>query len=148
MIGPLIDMKAVEKVEAHIADAVKKGAMVVTGGKRASQGGSFFEPTVLTDVTTDIFITKEETFGPARSLRSIASRAMQRASRWPRTRKGRKPWGRAMCCSSARFQPQCGRQDLGAHHRLRVGARLVLSQIFAAGPCDRIGVARRERLNR
>jgi succinate-semialdehyde dehydrogenase/glutarate-semialdehyde dehydrogenase len=44
-------MKAVEKVEAHIADAVKKGAKVVTGGKRAAQGGSFFEPTVLTDVT-------------------------------------------------------------------------------------------------
>ena len=42
VIGPLIDMKAVEKVEAHIADAVKKGAKVVTGGKRAAQGGSFF----------------------------------------------------------------------------------------------------------
>jgi hypothetical protein len=64
VIGPLIDMKAVEKVEAHIADAVKKGAKVVTGGKRAAQGGSFFEPTVLTDVTTDMVITKEETFGP------------------------------------------------------------------------------------
>jgi acyl-CoA reductase-like NAD-dependent aldehyde dehydrogenase len=44
VIGPLIDMKAVEKVEAHIADALKKGAKVVTGGKRAAQGGSFFEP--------------------------------------------------------------------------------------------------------
>ena len=64
VIGPLIDMKAVEKVEAHIADAVKKGAKIVTGGKRAAQGGSFFEPTVLTDVTTDMVITKEETFGP------------------------------------------------------------------------------------
>ena len=53
VIGPLIDMKAVEKVEAHIADAVKKGAKVVLGGKRAAQGGSFFEPTVLTDVTTE-----------------------------------------------------------------------------------------------
>src|ERR1700719_875837 len=58
VIGPLIDMKAVEKVEAHIADAAKKGAKVVTGGKRAARqyesgGGSFFEPTVLTDVTTD-----------------------------------------------------------------------------------------------
>jgi succinate-semialdehyde dehydrogenase/glutarate-semialdehyde dehydrogenase len=63
----LIDMKAVEKVEAHIADAVKKGAKVVTGGKRAAQGGSFFEPTVLTDVTTDMVITKEETFGPVPS---------------------------------------------------------------------------------
>jgi succinate-semialdehyde dehydrogenase / glutarate-semialdehyde dehydrogenase len=64
MIGPLIDMKAVEKVEAYIADAVKKGAKVVLGGKRAGHGGSFFEPTVLTDVTTDMVITKEETFGP------------------------------------------------------------------------------------
>ena len=63
VIGPLIDMKAVEKVEAHIADAVKKGAKVVTGGKRSALGGTFFEPTVLTDVTTDMVITKEETFG-------------------------------------------------------------------------------------
>jgi len=55
VIGPLIDMKAVEKVEAHIADAVKKGAKVVTGGRRAAQGGCFFEPTVLTDVTTQNF---------------------------------------------------------------------------------------------
>jgi succinate-semialdehyde dehydrogenase / glutarate-semialdehyde dehydrogenase len=68
VIGPLIDMKAVEKVEAHIADAVKKGTKVVTGGKRAAQGGSFFEPTVLTDVTTDMVITKEETFGPVAPL--------------------------------------------------------------------------------
>ena len=68
MVWPLIDMKAVEKVEAHIADAVKKGAEVVTGGKRAAQGGSFFEPTVLTDVTTDMVITKEETFGPVAPL--------------------------------------------------------------------------------
>jgi succinate-semialdehyde dehydrogenase/glutarate-semialdehyde dehydrogenase len=68
VIGPLIDMKAVEKVEAHIADAVKKGAKVVLGGKRAAQGGSFFEPTVLTDVTTDMVITKEEAFGPVAPL--------------------------------------------------------------------------------
>src|SRR5439155_27277546 len=68
VIGPLIDMKAVEKVEAHIADALKKGAKVVTGGKRAAQGGSFCEPTVLTDVTTDMVITKEETFGPVAPL--------------------------------------------------------------------------------
>ena len=58
----------VEKIETHIADAVKKGAKVVTGGKRAAQGGSFFEPTVLTDVTTDMVITKEETFGPVAPL--------------------------------------------------------------------------------
>jgi hypothetical protein len=68
VIGPPIDMKAVEKVEAHTAGAVKKGAKVVLGGKRAAQGGSFFEPTVLTDVTTDMVITKEETFGPVAPL--------------------------------------------------------------------------------
>src|SRR5271165_252140 len=84
--GPLIDMKAVEKVEAHIADALKKGAKVVTGGRRAAQGGSFFEPTVLTDVTTDMIITKEETFGPVAPLyRSTASRPIPRPSRWPTT---------------------------------------------------------------
>jgi succinate-semialdehyde dehydrogenase/glutarate-semialdehyde dehydrogenase len=63
VIGPLIDMKAVEKVEAHIADAVKKGAKVALGGKRSALGGTFFEPMVLTDVTTDMVITREETFG-------------------------------------------------------------------------------------
>jgi hypothetical protein len=61
VIGPLIDMKAAEKVEAHIADALKKGAKVVTGGKRAAQGGAFFEP-------TDTAIIKEETFGPVAPL--------------------------------------------------------------------------------
>ena len=75
VIGPLIDMKAVEKVEAHIADALKKGAKIVTGGKRAAQGGSFFEPTVLTDVTTDMVITKEETFGPVAPLYRFKSEA-------------------------------------------------------------------------
>jgi acyl-CoA reductase-like NAD-dependent aldehyde dehydrogenase len=75
VIEPLIDMKAVEKVEAHIADAVKKGAKVVTGGKRAGQGGSFFEPTVLTDVTTDMVITKEETFGPVAPLNRFKTEA-------------------------------------------------------------------------
>src|SRR6202043_3859162 len=68
VIGPLIDMKAVEKVEAHIADALKKGAKVVIGGKRHALGGSFFEPTVLSGVTTDMVITREETFGPVAPL--------------------------------------------------------------------------------
>jgi succinate-semialdehyde dehydrogenase/glutarate-semialdehyde dehydrogenase len=68
VIGPLIDMKAVEKVEAHIADAVKKGAKIVAGGHRHALGGSFFEPTVLTEVTTDMMITREETFGPVAPL--------------------------------------------------------------------------------
>ncbi len=62
--GPLIDMAAVEKVEEHIADAVAKGAKVAAGGSRHSLGGTFFEPTVLTDVTTDMKVTREETFGP------------------------------------------------------------------------------------
>jgi succinate-semialdehyde dehydrogenase/glutarate-semialdehyde dehydrogenase len=75
VIGPLIDMKAVEKVEAHIADAIKKGAKVVTGGKRSALGGSFFEPTVLTDVTTDMVITREETFGPVAPLYRFKSEA-------------------------------------------------------------------------
>jgi len=68
VIGPLIDIKAVEKVEAHIADAVKKGAKVVTSGKRIALGGSLVEPTVLTDVTTEMVMTKEETFGPVAPL--------------------------------------------------------------------------------
>jgi succinate-semialdehyde dehydrogenase/glutarate-semialdehyde dehydrogenase len=68
VIGPLIDMKAVEKVEHHIADAVKKGAKIVVGGKRHKLGGSFFEPTVLVDVTTDMVVTREETFGPVAPL--------------------------------------------------------------------------------
>jgi succinate-semialdehyde dehydrogenase/glutarate-semialdehyde dehydrogenase len=68
VIGPLIDLKAVEKVEEHVADALKKGAKVVTGGGRHSLGGRFFEPTVLADVTTDMIVTREETFGPVAPL--------------------------------------------------------------------------------
>jgi succinate-semialdehyde dehydrogenase / glutarate-semialdehyde dehydrogenase len=66
--GPLIDMKAVEKVEEHIADALEKGARVVTGGKRHEKGGQFFQPTVLTEVKTDMKVTHEETFGPVAPL--------------------------------------------------------------------------------
>ncbi len=66
--GPLINMKAVEKVEQHIADAVKKGAKVVIGGKRHALGGSFFEPTVLANVTTQMAVAREETFGPVAPL--------------------------------------------------------------------------------
>lgn len=57
-------MKAVDKVERHIADAVKRGAKVVTGGKRSELGRSFFEPTVLADVKPDSLVSQEETFGP------------------------------------------------------------------------------------
>jgi len=66
--GPLIDMKAVEKVEEHIEDAVKKGAKVVAGGKRHSLGGSFFEPTILVNVTPQMKVAREETFGPVAPL--------------------------------------------------------------------------------
>ena len=62
--GPLIDIKAVEKVESHIRDAVSKGARVVVGGGRHSNGGNFFEPTVLADVTPEMIVSREETFGP------------------------------------------------------------------------------------
>jgi succinate-semialdehyde dehydrogenase/glutarate-semialdehyde dehydrogenase len=62
--GPLINAKAVEKVERHIADAVKGGAKVITGGKRSSLGRTFFEPTVLADVKADALVAREETFGP------------------------------------------------------------------------------------
>jgi len=66
--GPLIDEAAVEKVEDHIADALGKGARVVVGGRRHALGGTFFEPTVLADVTTDMKVTREETFGPLAPL--------------------------------------------------------------------------------
>ena len=66
--GPLIEKKAVEKVEEHIADALAKGAKVLTGGQRHEKGGQFFQPTVLTGVTTAMKITREETFGPVAPL--------------------------------------------------------------------------------
>jgi succinate-semialdehyde dehydrogenase/glutarate-semialdehyde dehydrogenase len=66
--GPLIEKKAVEKVEEHIADALAKGAKIVTGGKRHEKGGQFFQPTVLADVTPEMKITREETFGPVAPL--------------------------------------------------------------------------------
>jgi succinate-semialdehyde dehydrogenase/glutarate-semialdehyde dehydrogenase len=66
--GPLIDAKAVAKVEEHIADALAKGAKVALGGKRHALGGTFFEPTILTDVTAQMLIAREETFGPVAPL--------------------------------------------------------------------------------
>ncbi len=64
MQGPLITMEAVEKVESHIADAVGKGAKVVVGGKRHALGRTYFEPTVLSGVTTKMVVARDETFGP------------------------------------------------------------------------------------
>lgn len=66
--GPLISSNAVEKVEEHIADACKKGARVICGGRRHSLGGNFYEPTVLTEVTSEMLIAHEETFGPVAPL--------------------------------------------------------------------------------
>ena len=62
--GPLIDLKAVEKMEEHINDAVAHGAKIVLGGKRHALGGSFFEPTIVTGVTPEMKVAREETFGP------------------------------------------------------------------------------------
>jgi succinate-semialdehyde dehydrogenase/glutarate-semialdehyde dehydrogenase len=67
-MGPLINAEAVEKVESHIADAVGKGARILAGGKRHALGGSFFEPTVLADVSRDALVSCDETFGPLAPL--------------------------------------------------------------------------------
>ncbi|MEX0871175.1 MAG: NAD-dependent succinate-semialdehyde dehydrogenase [Aquisalimonadaceae bacterium] len=66
--GPLINQAAVEKVERHIGDATGKGARVLVGGGRHTLGGSFFEPTVLADMTSDMVVSTEETFGPLAPL--------------------------------------------------------------------------------
>jgi len=73
--GPLIDGKAVAKVEEHIADALRKGARVALGGKRHALGGTFFEPTILTGVTPEMLIAREETFGPVAPLFKFHSEA-------------------------------------------------------------------------
>lgn len=67
-IGPLIDEKAIAKVQEHIADALGKGARIVTGGKVHELGGNFFQPTILVDVPCDAKVAKEETFGPLAPL--------------------------------------------------------------------------------
>ena len=73
--GPLIDAAALAKVEAHIADAVGKGARVLTGGHRHASGGTFFEPTVLADVTPAMRVAREETFGPVAPVFRFAEEA-------------------------------------------------------------------------
>ena len=67
-LGPLISKPALAKVQDHIADALSKGAVVATGGKPHDLGGTFFEPTILTGVTQDMAVSKEETFGPMAPL--------------------------------------------------------------------------------
>jgi succinate-semialdehyde dehydrogenase/glutarate-semialdehyde dehydrogenase len=66
--GPLIDMAAIDKVETHVADAVSKGARILLGGKRHALGGTFFEPTVIAGVTSEMLVATEETFGPVAPL--------------------------------------------------------------------------------
>ncbi|MGH8131711.1 MAG: NAD-dependent succinate-semialdehyde dehydrogenase [Steroidobacteraceae bacterium] len=73
--GPLIDARGLAKVEQHLKDAVAKGAQVVHGGKRHALGGTFFQPTVLTDVTADMLVAREETFGPVAPLFRFATEA-------------------------------------------------------------------------
>lgn len=66
--GPLIDDQAVAKVEEHVADAIARGATVVTGGRRHALGGHFYEPTVLSDVSSEMLVMREETFGPVAAV--------------------------------------------------------------------------------
>lgn len=73
--GPLIDDTAVKKVEEHIQDATSKGATVLVGGRHHALGGRFFEPTILTGVTPEMAIAREETFGPVAPLFSFKSEA-------------------------------------------------------------------------
>ena len=73
--GPLIDQAALAKVEEHVADAKAHGAHVATGGKRHTLGGTFYEPTVLTGVTPEMKIFREETFGPVAPLFRFGSDA-------------------------------------------------------------------------
>ncbi|MEQ8356523.1 MAG: NADP-dependent succinate-semialdehyde dehydrogenase [Kiloniellaceae bacterium] len=70
-LGPLIDAAGLEKVEEHVADATSKGAKVAVGGARHERGGTFYQPTVLTGVTTKMKVTREETFGPIAPLFSF-----------------------------------------------------------------------------
>ncbi|MGZ5046525.1 MAG: NAD-dependent succinate-semialdehyde dehydrogenase [Usitatibacter sp.] len=67
-IGPLIDAQGLAKVEEHVADAIAKGAKLMMGGKRHALGGRFYEPTLLTEVTSDMKVTREETFGTVAPL--------------------------------------------------------------------------------
>jgi succinate-semialdehyde dehydrogenase/glutarate-semialdehyde dehydrogenase len=68
VLGPLIDAAALAKVEEHVADALARGARVIQGGKRHRLGGMFYEPTVLADVSSNMAVAREETFGPVAPL--------------------------------------------------------------------------------
>ena len=71
--GPLINKAGLGKVQNHVDDAVKKGARIVTGGKASDLGGTYYEPTILVDITTDMKVTHEETFGPVSPLFRFSS---------------------------------------------------------------------------
>ena len=73
--GPLIDDSALAKIEAHVADALAKGARVLCGGTRHARGGNFYQPTVLADVTPAMKVAREETFGPVAPLFRFDSEA-------------------------------------------------------------------------
>ncbi len=74
-IGPLIDAKAIAKVEQHVADSIAKGAKLIAGGKRVGDRGTFFAPTVLTNVTREMLPMREETFGPLAPLMRFETEA-------------------------------------------------------------------------
>ncbi len=84
-IGPLINQAAIRKVEAHVADAVAKGATILQGGETAEQGTQYLQPTVLGNATDDMLLASEETFGPVAALFRFAheSEAIQRANDTP-----------------------------------------------------------------
>ena len=71
--GPLIDSKALAKVEEHVGDATAKGATIAVGGRRHALGGTFYEPTVLTNVSSSMMLAREETFGPVAPLFRVDS---------------------------------------------------------------------------
>ena len=71
--GPLIDMQAVEKVQSHVADAIQKGAQLVTGGKTHEAGALFYQPTILSEVKPTMLIMQEETFGPVAAIVRFSS---------------------------------------------------------------------------
>jgi succinate-semialdehyde dehydrogenase/glutarate-semialdehyde dehydrogenase len=73
--GPLIDTQAVQKAAEHVADAVARGATVVTGGEAHALGGHFYQPTVLSNVTADMTIMREETFGPVAAVMRFTTEA-------------------------------------------------------------------------
>jgi succinate-semialdehyde dehydrogenase / glutarate-semialdehyde dehydrogenase len=72
-IGPMATAAALEKVEQHVADALQKGATLLTGGKRPRDVGNFYAPTVLTDVPNDALMLHEETFGPVVPIQTFSS---------------------------------------------------------------------------